>query len=535
MHGHLKSDRDGLRSVRLHLPSPESRTFKVPAPAWPVVAASIAAILTYVAVAIARMGYPFELEWIEGGSLTMVRRVIEGRPLYAAPSLEYVPFNYPPLYYWVSSVLVRLLGEGFAALRLVSFAASLASGALLFALVSGTTRSRTAAWLSAGLFFATFRLAGAWFDVARIDSLHLALVLAAMAVLLFDRSPRRAPLIAAALIVLGFLAKQSAIIAVMPAAVYLLATDRPRGLWFTGALIAGIGVAVGLLDRASDGWFRYYVFELAGRYSMEFGLAGRFWVEDFIKPLSVCIFGGIWALVFPPEPGSRRGLGLALILGLVLASWSVRAYPATYDNVLMPACAAAAWLLGLGWNAVQYRAERMAAPAGPRLAWLAAATVLVQFSLLLYDPFEQVPSASDRAAGHALLENVTQAEGAVLIPCHSYLTTRAGKGEHFHEMSYMAVAKSGDDTTAIRLRGQLRDALAEQRWGWVILDTRDWLYEMVDATYEARFDPFRTDAEFWPVTGMRRRPEAVFVPRDSLRNAVLPAAPPAAPGAIPGI
>jgi hypothetical protein len=494
-----------------------------------VILAALAAIVTYAAVAIARMGYPFELEWIEGGSLTMVQRVVEGKPLYAAPSLEYVPFNYPPLYYWTGGALARWFGDSFAPLRALSFAASLACGALLFALVHGMTRRRTAAWLAAGLFFATFRLAGAWFDVARADSLHLALVLATMALLLHDRSPRRGPLLAAALAVLGVLAKQSALVALLPIAGYLLVTDRARGAWFAGVFAAGLIATVALLDQSSAGWFRYYVFELAGRYGMDPFLAGRFWREDFFEPLAVCVLGGMLAWVFPPEPAGRRGPALAMIGGLVLASWSVRAYPATYDNVLMPACAAAAWLLGLGWDAVEFRVERLAPPARARLGWLATAAVLLQFTALLYDPRRQIPPAADREAGRALLANIAQTQGPVLVPCHDYLVRRAGKSGHFHEMAFMAVAKSGDDTTATRLREQLRLAIAERRWDWVILDTRDWLFEQIDVAYEARYDPFRSESEFWPVTGMRRRPEAVFVPRaDSLRQtATRDAAPPA--------
>jgi len=486
-------------------------------PAWPVLTAAAAALVVYAVVALVRMGYPFELEWIEGGSLSMVHRVLDGQPLYTAPSLAYVPFNYPPLYYWAAAGLAQVFGDSFVPLRALSFAASLVCGALLFVIVHTMTRRRSAAWLAAGLFFATFRLAGAWFDVARTDSLHLALVLGAMAVLLADPSPRRGGLIAAALGVLGVLAKQSALVALLPAALCLLVVDRRRGLWFAAAFAAGLAMSVLLLDRSSGGWFGYYVFGLAGHYSMDPQLAGRFWREDFYGPLAVCVLGGLCAWWFPSRATPRRLPAFSMIAGLVLASWAVRAYPATYDNVLMPACAAAAWLLGLGWDAVRARASAMAPPAGVRLGWLATTIVLMQFTALLYDPLRQIPPAADRVAGESLLDRIARADGTVLVPCHDYLTRRAGKPGHFHEMSLMAVAKSGDDSTATRLRDQLRAAIEERRWDWVILDTRDWLYEEVGAAYELRWNPFRSDSAFWPVTGMRRRPEAVFVPRpDSL-------------------
>ena len=57
----------------------------------------------YLAVALARIGYPYDLEWMEGGSLEHVARVLRGQPLYVPPSLEFTPYIYAPLYYYVAA------------------------------------------------------------------------------------------------------------------------------------------------------------------------------------------------------------------------------------------------------------------------------------------------------------------------------------------------------------------------------------------------------------------------------------------------
>src|SRR6266550_3782673 len=44
-------------------------------------------VITYVAVAIARLTYPFDLDWMEGGSVDHVRRILTGQPIYVAPTL----------------------------------------------------------------------------------------------------------------------------------------------------------------------------------------------------------------------------------------------------------------------------------------------------------------------------------------------------------------------------------------------------------------------------------------------------------------
>jgi hypothetical protein len=64
--------------------------------ALPVIAGA-AYLLVYIVIALMRDWYPFELEWLEGASVVHVQRVLDGRPLYVPPSLDFVPFIYPPL------------------------------------------------------------------------------------------------------------------------------------------------------------------------------------------------------------------------------------------------------------------------------------------------------------------------------------------------------------------------------------------------------------------------------------------------------
>src|SRR6266542_4402426 len=88
-----------------------------------IVAAS-AFMAMYLVVAFVRLGYPFELEWMEGGMVDHVRRIVAGQPIYVRPSLNFVSYLYPPLYYLVSAGLARMIGIGFLPLRLVSLVSS---------------------------------------------------------------------------------------------------------------------------------------------------------------------------------------------------------------------------------------------------------------------------------------------------------------------------------------------------------------------------------------------------------------------------
>ncbi len=44
-------------------------------------AAAILFVVVYVGLALARASYPYELEWMEGGMVEHVRRVLEGVPI----------------------------------------------------------------------------------------------------------------------------------------------------------------------------------------------------------------------------------------------------------------------------------------------------------------------------------------------------------------------------------------------------------------------------------------------------------------------
>src|ERR1700722_18058099 len=147
-------------------------TRALPHPATALIALAAAApIVIYLWVALHRVGYPFEIDWMEGGSVELGGRGLAGHSLYTAPSVTFVGWTYPPLYYWLAAALAKVIGLGFLPLRLVSLIASLAAmGALAFTVIR-ETGNRTAGLVAAGLFAATFQISGSWFDTGRVDSL----------------------------------------------------------------------------------------------------------------------------------------------------------------------------------------------------------------------------------------------------------------------------------------------------------------------------------------------------------------------------
>src|SRR5262249_60052570 len=115
-------------------------------------------------------------------------------------------------------------GLGFFALRLVSFLAALGCLAALFVIARRETGSALGGLLAAGLFAATYRLSGAWLDIARVDSLFLFLLLTAIA--LAQGGDEAEQIAGGVCLALAFIAKQSAIAALPVMLVWLLPARR---------------------------------------------------------------------------------------------------------------------------------------------------------------------------------------------------------------------------------------------------------------------------------------------------------------------
>jgi len=258
-----------------------------------LVGAAFAHLAAFLFVAVARLRYPYELEWVEGGLADEALAILRGQAPYARPSLHLVAFIYPPLYFYASAAVAALVGPGFFSLRLVSLAATLACFALIYGLVRQGSRGRpgsgrTAGLLAAGLFAATFKIGGTWLVLARVDALCVALYLAGAYALLRARGGWGFAL-AGALLGLACLTKQSALLMAVPLAAYAVYADWRRG-WLLAASLAGLALAVSAAFQiASQGWYGYYVFSGAVGRPFTGSVWLVFWQQDLLQPLALAL------------------------------------------------------------------------------------------------------------------------------------------------------------------------------------------------------------------------------------------------------
>jgi hypothetical protein len=424
----------------------------------------------YAWIAAHRLAYPYELDWMEGGSVELAGRVLAGHSLYAAPSLAYVGWTYPPLYYWTAAALARVVGLGFLPLRLISFASSLVAIGALAAIVRRVGGGAVAGALAAGVFAATYALSGSWLDVGRLDSMFVALTLVAAWSGLRAGGARGG----AGVGLLAFLAvftKQPAAIALAPPLLWLL-VRRPRvGLPAVGTLIGLLAASTVALDLATHGWYRYYVAsELTGQ-SWVTNVWVSFWTQDLLAHLwPVAVLAGL-ALLTGMVRGPRS-LGparrdetvylLATAGGLLAAAWLSRLHSGGYLNVRIPAYAAVALLAGLAAGALR----RRGAVGGACVAGLLA----LQLALLTYPVNARLPTPADRRAGAALIAELRRLPRPVLVFTHPWYGSLAGSPSFAQSDGVREVLRSAAARGRRVLRRELAGALDALHVRTVVLD-----------------------------------------------------------------
>lgn len=471
-------------------------------------------ILVYLFIAARRMAYPFELEWMEGGSVVHVQRVMQGQTLYTSPSLGFVSYIYTPLYFYVSAFVARIIGIGFLPLRLVSFLSSLGCFALLFYIVYRRTTSRYTSFLAVGLFAATFQISGSWFDLARVDTLFLLFLLAG--VYTFD-SPRWSVrnVVSPTLLFLSFFTKQTALtVGVCLAGASLLTRKRSERFWFSAIFVVLLGGSLLLMNTLTEGWYGFYVFHLPTQHELlELELV-RFWTNDVAQPMAVSLIIGLvpfFRLASSEVTDQARLMRDVLILGgLFLASYIARIHAGGFDNVLMPVYAGIAMYFGIGWSQSQQVMGQ-----NNKLSFLLVLAAVIQFAGLVYPPGQQVPTTKNHEQGEELLRRIADFDGEVYLSDHPWYLEVLDKPSQAQDMALRDIVRASEvGEWKQTLKQEMAAAVGQGRYEAFIVDFRN--FTLRPPNFEEHYDLVEMDISgglFHPVAGWDRSPTYLYVRR----------------------
>lgn len=219
-------------------------------------------VVALAVVVSARFAAPMGLEWNEGHGLEQAMRIARGQPLYPHPDDGWIPYMYGPLFYWLWGGAITFLGTDALWLgRAISVAGMIATAGGIGWMVWRETRSPAMVAAALGLAAAAFAPSGYWFDLARVDSLAVGLVVWGLALLPRQGSSDGATATAWVLLGLSVLAKQSmAPLAMLGWGVILWRHFELGRLLLIASLVAGASLLL-IMGRTGNDWFLFWVFD----------------------------------------------------------------------------------------------------------------------------------------------------------------------------------------------------------------------------------------------------------------------------------
>jgi hypothetical protein len=418
--------------------------------------------VSFIYVAMMSLTYPFHLEWMEGHMIDTIQRIFDGKNIYVEPSIEFVPFIYTPLFYYVAAAVAWFTGVDFFPARLVSFLSTLGTAGILALWI----RREGGQWwhgvVGAGLFLATYKLSGRWFDTSRIDSLYLFVTMCGLYMLFYFRGKKYAVL-TACIFAAGFFIKQATVLSLAPALLALLFIhykDAFRiGFAAAGMLLVGVYIA----DKITDGWFRYYVFEIPAGHTMDMRYITSFWTHEMLLALPVC-FALLPLLLFTvwQQEKAKIALYAGLFGALVVSSYLMRIHYGSYLNVLIPAHACMALFAGLTLAKMQQH---------PKVNMLLVLAIIGQMGMLVYNPLPLIPTKQSAEEGNRFLAEIAKIEGDIFMPELQWVQTRVGKKSYGYSMAAYDIFRSDvgeKNYYRWRLGKELERAIREKKFAAIM-------------------------------------------------------------------
>lgn len=456
----------------------------------------------------ARVGYPFDLEWMEGGMLHHAQRVMDGQPLYVEPSSEFIPFIYPPLYHWVLAWSASVFGLTYSLGRTIALIGTLLAAAAAAAAVAGEKRGWLLGVGAGALYLTGYDESGSFYDIVRADGLLMALLTWA---LVCGRHGRVR--LAGVLLTLAYLAKHNAAMFGLPMLLWLYRyRGRQAALRFAGWSVLPALAATIAVQLSGDRLFLTYLVGVPGVHPF---VLERFFPGTplaLLEFLPVLLGAAALALVYWAvrdrkwSPGAVYWAacgGLAILLSAVM-----RGHHGGYVNVLMPGL----WTVALwGTLAVGWVRER----------WPHQATILLTSTLIAaqlwqgrWEPDDWRPSDQATAAGEGMIERLAAIDGEVFAPHSPWYLHMAGKQPTVHLIALWDIDHR---------YGPLQDRVAAikadmdaRRWSAVVLGAKT-MGAGADDAYGLQANYRRTGSlptgAMKPVTGWPSRPRYILTPK----------------------
>jgi hypothetical protein len=421
-----------------------------------LMAASIWYVCVFIGVACLRTSFPMQLEWVESGVLDAVDRVLAHQAVYVAPTHLYVPYLYTPLYYHAGAFVCRWGGSGFASLRWLSIACTLICFGLLFRLTQELTSSARAGLLAVGCFAGLYRASAGSFDLARVDMLCIALMLAAIYAVWRDQM-----LLAGLLFACAYQTKQGAAIVAVCA---LAGTWRRPRSCFTGlaaffVLTAG---SVLYLNHISDGWYAFYTQWLPRHQPLDSASLAGFFVRDlgrYMLPALLLIAWSARENLHYLWSSFRGNFLLSCTLGVFITAAAGRFHSGGGANATLPLYAWFTVLFALSLH------QHLAGAEGQQSASLKfVALAALQFLVMFAPPSHFLPTRAATEEARRFLQQIAAFPGDIYVVDAAADLEPAHKANFANGVPVWDVVRAGDSAASRALIADLQQTLRQRSY-----------------------------------------------------------------------
>lgn len=464
-----------------------------------------------------RAFYPFELEWMEGDMLCAAIRLTEGKAIYIDPAGDFVPFLYPPFYYWLISLFIPLFGPHFWIGRLISIASFFAICFFIYRIVYRLTADRLISSISLLLLPASYKLTGYWFDVVRTDSLYLALSLGGLYFL--DKNIKKAGFwISAVFFIIAFFSKQTSVFFITAAILILWQEEHRRAFYFSFLLMAIIGVVLFMLQFSSNGWYWFYIFKAGTRQKTDLIRGFGEGLVYILRHLPIVCGVILYSFFRKTNKIKNTGRWFLVFMFAFIAMALPYGKAGGYINNFYPVIVCLCILFGISLRQIlEYK--KKSHYFFRNLIWV---ILILQTPFFVYNPTRYIPKESDVKAGENFIEEVSMINGEVYIPEHGFYGVMAGKK--------MLPKQSALDMKfafpKMEISKDVKNKISHQKFVAIYTDrllegnkiTDEIDRRIVDNYQIEKMLKYSPENAFEQFTGYRSRPNVKYVPKPRLNN-----------------
>lgn len=391
---------------------------------------SIWYVCIFILSALLRINYPYELGWYEDEHLYQVNRILTGKPLYTQPSLEYVPFLYGPVFFYLSAFFSLFFGPSLSILRSVSIVATLGTFALIYLFIYRETKSKVGGILGVGLYAATYQHSKFTFDIGRVDACLLFLLLLSLYFTRFG-TKKRDHIIAGLFIVCAIFTKQTAIILTFGTIVYYFySNNRFKKIYLFSVLVFCILFLL-LMFFQYGKWYVYYAFYITSLHRLHPYYILVFWLYHLVAFVPYSLIGSLLIIYYSLFKKTHKNIFyICSYFSLIGISMMAIASDGGDNNVLLPAYAIISILFGHFF--VKITELKRINVTNLFTVFFVLCLFILQMCWLLCIPLSAIPTKQDTSQITKMYTIINKTKGSVFLINRRRLAEQAHKKRFFH-------------------------------------------------------------------------------------------------------